>query len=766
MENGRGRTELRAPAEIYAHTPNAAGEWHTLTDHLRSVARLAAEFGAPFGFGDAAWWAGLWHDIGKASCVFQNYLHTAHSDGNEIARERYPNRDHKTPGAVLAAKHKLDPVAMAILGHHSGIPALSDVKKLLTDARRSSGFDALKRDGLGQQFINGDALMQLEPAAAETQAIRERIASVANEYKDIPVGRRSVEMLTRFITSCLVDADYLDTARHFSPDREHLRNSRTLGEVLENFEMNTLELFQDAEQTPLNQARTRWRDHAVKRARTSPTGIYRLSGRTGVGKTVGGFAAAAAHAQATGKNRIVIAVPYMAVTDQTARSLRPLCGGDGSLLEHQSGIEPQNETPWNRLAAENWDAPVIVTTIVQLFESLFSNRPSSLRKVHRLANSVIVLDEAQTIPFEFLDPILDGLRWLVEHADATVVLQTATQPGFEHVEAWRGETPTDWGDIDLGDVFDRVRWTHQTTPVDVSKLAQSIAADRQSLCIFNTVGDAQRVAKSIGPSALCLTTMQSRKHRSAVLVEVSRRLAAGEDCTLIATQLVEAGVDLDFPVVRRAIGPLTSLAQAAGRCNRNGLLDSPGRAISFRLVDGGLPPGSYAQGTSVTSGMLERFPDLNPESEVSIRQWYQEVLGGTYPLVQTDLSAVNVSRKLLDFQKVAKDFKLIQETRQVIVFWGDTDSGWLTGLVEQMRDDAPVTIPEMRRVSAHTVALHPERFETGIRRGVIEELPNGLGVWRGQYTDALGIDLDTLDPKRGPQKATTHMGERDPDQPK
>jgi CRISPR-associated endonuclease/helicase Cas3 len=319
------------------------------------------------------------------------------------------------------------------------------------------------------------------------------------------------------------------------------------------------------------------------------------------------------HALRNDQRRIVVAVPYLTITEQTAAVYREIferAGDETSpVLEHHSAAEFVDDDGFDRqsvvarLAAENWDSPIVVTTTVQLFESLFSNRRGHCRKLHRLAESVVILDEAQALPSSLLRPILDALRELSAHYRTTVVLSTATQPAFETIREF-ADVPATEIVPDAADVFAALRrvdfkWL-TSAPLAWTEVAAELAREPQVLTIVNTKRDAWALLDALGGlEPLHLSTSLCGAHRRAVLKEVRRRLAAGEACRLVSTQVVEAGVDLDFPVVWRAVAPLDGVIQGAGRCNRDGRL-AAGRVAVFEPAEGSLPGGDYRLGTAET----------------------------------------------------------------------------------------------------------------------------------------------------------------------
>jgi len=375
----------------------------------------------------------------------------------------------------------------------------------------------------------------------------------------------------------LVDADYLDTETHFDLEAATRRGSQlhvqSLHRKLETAQIKLLKKVK-ANNTLVNQVRSQVYELCLNAATLEP-GVFRLAVPTGGGKTRNGLAFALAHAVHHGLERVIIAVPYTSIIEQTVEVYRSIFGRD-AVLEHHSTVKPDagNEEDARarqaqaRLATQNWDAPLIVTTTVQLFESLFANRPSRCRKLHNIVNSVIILDEVQTLPIRFLEPIIDVLKELCRHYHVSVVLCTATQPALE------GETPylkgftsgivRDIVPVDMTkqhfSTLSRVQYTIPSKKWSWAEVAQNIQQQEQTLVILNTRKDALAVLGEIPhseeQSVLHLSTLLCGQHRRDVLQQVQDRLTRKQPCILVSTQVVEAGVDLDFPVVYRALGPL------------------------------------------------------------------------------------------------------------------------------------------------------------------------------------------------------------------
>lgn len=378
----------------YAHTPNEAGVWHDLGVHLRAVAEMAATFAAPFGGIQLARRAGSLHDIGKASDAFQRYLAAC---AREPGR-RHPTVDHKGAGA-LRARDTFEPLAFLVQGHHGGLPDQAQLKSKL----RERDADATVQDALQQ----ADALGLLGPDQSSSEEL-----SCPAFVRD----RCNLEFFLRMLFSALVDADGLDTERHFSPIRSTTRRGAPPIAALDARLETAQASLTGQRDDPVNRVRHEVYAACLAAAAEMP-GFFRLTVPTGGGKTRSGLAFALRHALAHDLRRVIVAVPYLTITEQTADVFRDVLGDDQAVLEHHSGADRDEEpagdqsprATWRRLAAQNWDAPVVVTTTVQLFESLFGRSPASCRKLHRLARSVIILDEAQTLPPPLLAPILDAL---------------------------------------------------------------------------------------------------------------------------------------------------------------------------------------------------------------------------------------------------------------------------------------------------------------------------------------------------------------------
>lgn len=716
----------RGAAGPWAHSANEQGERHAWVDHAEGASALAAEFADAFGMGEIGRLLGLWHDIGKLAPDWQDYL--AASEEGRMRRGSGP--DHKAVGAQFAASKVGELFALALHGHHGGLSTPEDMRAWLDDQREERG-DEMRLALDDVRALIGDRA--LPDTGFETP-------------RGIGDGALRKELLLRMLFSCLVDADWLDTEAHFSPERSAVRapSHPDLAGLWRRFEDDQRGVT--GGEGAVNEARDAIYAASLDAAERSP-GFFRLTVPTGGGKTRSGMAFALRHALRHGQRRVVVAVPFTSITEQTASAYRGIFErpGDGApaVLEHHSNADdPGGGTDgqparWARLAAENWDAPIVVTTTVQLFESLFANRPGRMRKLHRLAGSVLILDEAQALPRKYLAPILDALRGLTEHYGATVVLSTATQPAFEVIPEFRGVNareiapePQRWFEA-----LRRVEYERPPDPLAWDEVARRMLAGPggQALAIVNTKRDALALLgalRELDAEAFHLSTLLCGAHRRDVLDEVRRRLDAGEPCLLVSTQVVEAGVDIDFPFVLRAAGPLDSIAQAAGRCNRNGRMPERGRVVVFEPADPGkLPPG-YRQPANAGKIALDEFGrDARPDDPGVQRRYFEGLLG----LTDRDGERIQPLRERLDFPGVAGRFRMIDPTIPVIVRYGD--EARVDDLIARAREAASTGrggFAALRALQPYAVPFYARQSRD--RRELLSEI-DGTGAceWLGHY---------------------------------
>jgi CRISPR-associated endonuclease/helicase Cas3 len=703
---------------LYAHTPNSSGQWHGLQAHLQATAAMARAFAERFGAGALAYYAGLWHDMGKFHPKFQAYLQAC-AQGT-----RAQPHPHARYGAAYAARH-CPPLAFPIMGHHAGMPDKSDLKARL------------------QQVA--DLPQAEQPALQAMPALAPAQVQFPNWLRhNDPL---QAEMLVRMLFSCLVDADFLDTEAHFDPQRAAQRpQGYNLHDLWQQFEQNQNALLASAPHTPVNAVRRKVYKDALQAASGKP-GLYALTAPTGAGKTRALLAFALKHALANGLERVIVALPYTSIIDQTADVYREILG-EAAVLEHHSALEVDDlsETALerHRLLSENWDAPLIVTTFVQLFESLFSNLPSRCRKVHRLARSVIVLDEVQTLPVEVLEPTVHALQQLIDNYGATVLLSTATQPALGQIQFAKSPVQVVANPAQHFQTLKRVNYHVDLTPRNYDWLADEIAARAQVMVVLNTRKDALATIDALRqrhphvmPSVFHLSTLLCPAHRREVLAEVKRRLEHREPCRLVATQVVEAGVDLDFPVVMRAVEPLDRIVQAAGRCNREGRL-TRGEVIVFELAQGSTPRGAYRTGTDEARITLQQ-----PNADLHDPNTYTDYFARLYRDVSLDREGIQQAREGFQFETVAQKYRLIRDdTYPVIVV--NYDPNAVNALLQQGRAIVQAGgIPPQRwrqHLHAYTVSLYRHEMNALRQQGLIQDDPVlGIALYVGAYDPLTGV---------------------------
>ncbi|MEV0648291.1 CRISPR-associated endonuclease Cas3'' [Phytomonospora sp. NPDC050363] len=638
-------TRSGARLSLFAHSANPNKVRHLLRDHSICVGELASRFAATFGLSEIAYAVGLLHDCGKAGCAWQTGL---------LRAERIPGPvglDHKSLGYQLGTEIGLGPFALTLHGHHGGLTA--DKTARLAVANLSS-----------------DAIANMADARSRLNDFLPEAAALKIDLPSFP-GRTVLDLAVRMVFSALCDADFLDTEAHFSSrPGPLLRPVADFSVLADRYTSNRRRYLAEraAEHperaaSPMNAAREALYDACVSAAE-GPRGMYRVAAGTGAAKTIGAGGFALGHTARHGHKRVIVAVPFQTITEQNAGVYRDLLAAPGEqvVLEHHSGVDidrARADAPWERTAAENWDAPFVVTTTVQLFNSLFGRKPSVMRKVHRLANSVIVLDEVQALPPRLLVPILDGLRILVEHFGCTVLLSTATQPDFWHLGPFQDFAFTDIS-VDpaaMAPVAGRVRyvWWAGERPT-LAEVAEAAAADGSALVVVGLTKDARVVAEhwrnAMGlKAAWHLSKRMAPAHRRRVLRRVRQRLAEGLPVLLVSTSLIEAGVDVDFPKGYRAKGAADSYVQCAGRVNREGLLAGGGVLVIFDPVDGGVPPGARTLASRTAVRFGPGRADLT-DAAAHLAYW-----GDVYDRLDVEGSdgvgkTVQKHRRRLDFQSV------------------------------------------------------------------------------------------------------------------
>ena len=717
--------------------------WQTLQSHSVNVGEMAAEFARVFGAQEISCQTGQLHDLGKYSEPFDRRLHGG------------PSVDHATAGAKIAVERwgnvigKL--MAFCIAGHHAGLAngnGEGDNRRTLKQRLALQfGADIPALDNLWQQEIKLPKNLSAPPLKADAHH---------------PFF--SYAFFTRMLYSCLVDADYLDTEAFYLnlenktvergdyPDLNALQHN--FNQFINDFRRRIAQAPEQTEAEKRNAALNRLRseilEHAVEQA-AQPQGLFTLTVPTGGGKTFTSMAFALEHAKRHGMRRVIYVIPFTSIIEQNAAEFRKAFGelGEQAVLEHHSTFDDgklQNEATKDklRLASENWDAPIVVTTAVQFFESLFADRSSRCRKLHNIAGSVIILDEAQMLPLNLLLPIMQAIKELAQNYRCSIVMCTATQPavqaengfyrGFENVREIAPK-PTA--------LFDKLRRTtvqHIGTQTDADLLAK-LGEHPQMLVIVNN----RRHARSLYDQAkhldgtFHLTTLMCAKHRSQKLDEIRGRLKNGEPCRVIATSLIEAGVDVDFPLVMRAEAGLDSVAQAAGRCNREGKRPSENSFVwIFAPEEQWKAPPELATQAAVMRLTADSFSD-DLLSTQAVAAYFAELyqLKGSELDNKKILKMHNDTGQSLDFpfQTIADKFRMIESHMQPLIIPFDGEAENLISSLHHADHIGGL----LRKLQPYTVQIPEKALAALYKAGRIEPI-NEKNFGKQFYT-LIGLDL-------------------------
>lgn len=699
----------------------------SLNDHLDGVGILMSNFSDEFLNAEWGNLIGRWHDVGKYSETFQEYIRVNSGYENGPFLEK---SDHSSAGAILA-QEKLpqgfwQPVAYCIAGHHAGLhnwyPEMGVSGSLQERLAKKELFDSI------MPYVSEDAI----------------------DYKkfNAPTGKalpvESFHLWIRMLFSCLVDADYLDTESFMNPDSFNKRGKYEPLYVLKERFFNHMSSFtKNSIDTDLNRIRNRVFNQCVESGMLD-LGFFSITVPTGGGKTLSSMAWALEHAAKHNKKRIVFAIPYTSIITQTVKVYRDIFGED-NVVEHHSNLDDETISDESKLSVENWDAPIIVTTNVQLFESLFANRTSKCRKLHNLANSVIILDEAQMLPPEFLKPILYVLKSLVDDFGVSVLFSTATQPVLTGTIGGFGKNA--FKGIDTERVREIVPdfecLTNELKRVDVqmpkniqeskewSELAEELLQFEQVLCIVNTRKDCRTLHSLMPENTIHLSRMMCSAHIMDVITEIKETLKRGQPIRVISTQLIEAGVDIDFPVVYRAMAGLDSIAQSAGRCNREGKLNKDGKLGLTKVFcpPQNTPPGLMRKGSDTLKdmiGMNSRSDYINPDSfKTYFDLFYSKIQNFDKPDISY-LLCQDAPKMKFQFATAARDFKLIDDRGSETILIEYKDGADLIQLFKRKGPESWL----MRKLQRYSVSVNARDFEKIRAAGLIEQIH---GCWVQSY---------------------------------
>lgn len=705
------------------HTRGEDGAQQPLFEHLKNTARLAGAFAGAFGAQEQAYRMGLMHDLGKYAFAAQ-------------ARQRDPEHtrkvDHASLGALVANELGDLCAAIAVSGHHGGLRNLG------------SWMAAVAGDG----SVCG-CLKKPKPEGWEAYRTEVQLPQVAFPEWLLKADRYALQFYTRMLFSCLVDADFLDTEA-FMRTEPITRGGGLCVDAL----FERLRAFTDGwevQKTPINQKRAQILAACYETGRAGARGLYSLSVPTGGGKTIGSLAFALAHARAQGLRRVIYVVPYMNIIDQTVARFSEILGEE-QVLAHHSGMVYQDDAldaadvkmARRRLATENWDAPVVVTTAVQFFESLHARRTSQCRKLHNIAKSVLIFDEAQMMPTELLAPCVAAIAELVEHYGATAVLCTATQPKLDELfETYapglrmREIAPDPPG---LYAFFRRVTFKLAEKPIADAELARQVGTSQRVLCIVNSRKRAQAIYDRLAGEAdarFHLSTLMTPNHRRRTLEIIRERLKNGLPCRVIATSLVEAGVDLDFDTVWREEAGLDSILQAAGRCNREGRRKAADSIVWVFAAEGNsLPVRNKQVGamhTALDRATKEGWALDDPRT---IEVYFDALMLLKKPFL--DMKNVLEACKTLAFKDVSERFRMI-EAGQKTVYIPTPENGELLHALREGRYSRAL----LRKLALDGVSVYERDYLSLGEAGLLEQMGEEFAILANtaQYDGKKGLSL-------------------------
>lgn len=703
--------------EYYAHIDEERKQ--TVKEHLQGTAELAKNFATEFGNGDWGYCCGMLHDIGKYSKEFQNKI----QNGLDV------RVDHSTAGAKVGGNIS-SIISYCVAGHHAGLPDTG-------------------RKGLPSSLID-----RLEKKICDYSAYKKEIAipvvkSVPFDMKQVTDFDFSLSVFIRMIYSCLVDADFLNTEDFMKNGKINRDSGESLESLLERLKVGKSKWFDNYDLASIGGRRSEILRECMKKG-TLSKGLYQLTVPTGGGKTIASLAFALQHAVKNNMKRIIYVIPYTSIIEQNAKVFREILG-NYNVLENHCNVDYESSEDFIplHLAAENWDKPVVVTTNVQFFESLYANKPSKCRKLHNIANSVIIFDEAQMLPGNYLKPCVAMMEELLLNYGVSIVLCTATQPALLQFFS-KSIIPTELCPRmdEQFQYFERVKYQDIGT-ITEEDMAQKLQNEMQALCIVNTRKRAQVLFDQLkGEGVFHLSTSMYPLHRKRVIEEIKSRIENREKCILISTSLIEAGVDLDFMSVYRELAGVDSIIQAAGRCNRNGERAKEDSIVHiFRWEDKESIP-SQRQQIDVTKNLIAEGKDISNLEVVT------EYFSRLYHIKGDSLDKKRILGEFRDeeynFATVAREFNLIEENTVMVFIPKEPEAIDLLNEIEMKG----ITKSLMRKSGQYCVNIRRSSdgksenlFEKMYYDGILEPVQGGGQdfyklVRKEIYQDETGLKLD------------------------
>ena len=711
----------KSTTSYLAHLSPEGDRSQTVEEHLEGTAALSESFAASFCMAEQGKLIGLAHDVGKCSAEFQERLR-----GGKIV-------DHASAGAYECAKLDALWASCCIVGHHGGLPDFGNLINDTVDDTTVAG--RIKRAHAGQ-IPNYELPIKLEPIADPPGFGQDDLTN---------------SFITRMLYSCLVDADFLDTERFMSAGNTY----RGAGDSLDLL-LNKLNAYIEPWKNPtneLNKHRFGVLTSCISNGAAYERGIYTLTVPTGGGKTIASVAFALNHAVKNGMDRVIYVIPYTSIIEQTAAVFRDVFG-DENVVEHHSnavfevGENGGTDQYYRIKATENWDAPIIVTTAVQFFESLYSNRSSKCRKLHNIANSVIIFDEAQMIPSIHLRPCVAAIANLVRYFRSTAVLCTATQPILNDLftKYVPGVKITELcpGTDRLFSLFRRTTFKN-AGQLDTDTLSSELASLPQVLCIVNSRKAAQTIySKLPAEGSFHLSTLMYPAHRRSVLAEIRQRLKEGLPCRVVSTSLIEAGVDVDFPAVFRELAGLDSILQAAGRCNREGK-HTPEESIVTIFEGASDTPQMLKVNIGATREALKNGAD--PALPDTVNHYFREYRD----LFDSDINSRAIDKYgvisafekglqgcRLPFRTVASQFHLIDDASKTVYI----PRGEGAGLIKRLQKGEH-TRELFRKLGQYGVSIYEKHYKNLLNAGFITPVDDESGILTDLklYNNAMGLML-------------------------
>ncbi len=690
----------------------------TVKEHLEGTAKLSGKFAEKFGKQEWGYCCGMLHDIGKYS---EDFL-------KRITGESNCRVDHSTAGARVCVKKggKYSFLEYCIAGHHAGLPDYGN-----------------NYDEAGDSTLLGRRKKKIgDYQAYQTEIEIPEITSSPIDLKKTQNPDFSLSTFMRMIFSCLVDADFLDTEAFMNQGKIERNPGESMEVLLEKLEIYTSGWLQNQETDTVNGRRTEILRHCLKMGE-SEKGLFRLTVPTGGGKTIASLAFALRHAVKNKMDRVIYVIPYTSIIEQNAKVFQDILGKENVLEDHSNvDYKSSEELMTMQLAAENWDKPVVVTTNVQFFESLFANKTSKCRKLHNIANSVIIFDEAQMLPNDYLKPCIAMVEEFLNNYGISAVLCTATQPALESFfQRERSATELCPRMEEQFTFFKRTVFENIGVLTEET-IVESLKEEYQALCIVNTKKKAQKLYNALeGDGIYHLSTSMYPKHRKRVLGEIRERLQKNKKCILISTSLVEAGVDLDFCSVYRELAGVDSMIQAAGRCNREGTRIAKESKVFIFRFEGKQNLLGQRQQIDVTKSLIAEGRDL---SDVKSIKEYFEML---YHLKGDSMDKKKImeefKNKRYNFAKVGKEFKLIEQSTKTIFVNCEESANEIL----QMLKERGFTRSGMRKAGQYSIDVYDQEFDKLYGMGMIQPVSEDIEDFyeltdRSKYTEKIGLELE------------------------